>query len=217
MARVAMKFPKFLEPFLDWFFIKVISPISWETLKYILKGRKFDLTPAQYREVLQIWKSMNTITLTRRKSHLTTYLIQIGHFILTGKWDMYWAHALFNDGIWAVEAIGKGVVVNGPREVLNVDGVAILIPKNVHLVSWQMILDEARRHVIDGTEYDNLFDVMNDKKVSCIELIYDSLKEVENHRELWPNFFKLVETKGNITPQMIYDCGDFEVVYEVRN
>lgn len=212
-----MKFPKFMEPFLDWFFLKVISPISWEPLTAKIKGRPFALTLRQFDEVVQIWETMHTITLTRRKSHLTTYLIQIGHFIVTGKWSMYWAHALFNDGPIAIEAIGKGVVKNLPKDVLNVDGVAVLIPKHIHLVSWEMIMDEARRHVEAGTKYDNLFDAASDKKVSCIELIYDALKEVENHREIWPNFFDLVEREGNVTPQMLYDCGDFEVIYEVRN
>lgn len=212
-----MKFPKFLEPFLDWFFVKVISPISWEFLTKLIKGRPFALTTSQHNEVVQIWSAMNTITLTRRNSHLTTYLIAIGHFLVTGRFKMYWAHALFNDGTEAIEAIGKGVVRNPSSKVLDVDGVAVLIPKHLHLISWQMILEEARRHVEEGTQYDNLFDAMNDNEVSCIELIYDALKEIENHRELWPNFFGLVEREGNVTPQMLYDSGDFEVIYEVRN
>jgi hypothetical protein len=212
-----MRFPKFLEPILDWFFIKVISPIQWEWLTARIKGRPFALTLRQYLEVIQIWETMHTITLTRRKSHLTTYLIWVGHFILTGKRNLYWAHALFNDGSLAIEAIGKGVLVNKPSKVLNVDGVAILIPKRMHLVSWEMIIDEAKRHAEIGTKYDNLFNALNDNKVSCIELVYDALKEIENHKELWPNFFRMVEEEGNVTPQMLYDCGDFEVIYEVRN
>lgn len=211
-----MRFPKFLEPITDWIFLKVLGPIQWEWLTAKIKGRPYALSLNDFRAVTDFWKDMNFITLTRRNSHLSTYFIMVGHFLVTGKWNCYFSHALFNKGLTAIEAIGKGVVFSKPEEVLNCDGVALLLPKGITVFEWQEIIHEAERHALEHTPYDTLLSLASDKEVSCIELIYDGLKEVENAEEKWPNFFKMVESKGNVTPQMLYDCGDFTVFFEIR-
>lgn len=212
-----MRIPKFIEPISDWLFLKILGPINWEWITAKIKGRPYALTLNEFRTVTGLWKEMSFITLTRRNSHLSTYFIQIGHFLVTGKWNCYYSHALFNKGTTVIEAIGKGVVKSKPEEVLNCDGVALLIPKGITLFDWQEILEEAERHAIEHTPYDTLFSIVSDNELSCIELIYDALKEVDGAEEKWLNFFKLVREKGNVTPQMIYDCEDFMVYFEVRN
>jgi hypothetical protein len=37
-----------------------------------------------------------------------------------------------------------------------------------------------------------------------------------DYQENFANFEKMIKERKNLTPQMFYDCPDFEVVYEVR-
>jgi hypothetical protein len=206
---------KLIEPILDFIFLNIIGRIQWEWLTAKIKGRPYTLTLNDFISITNCWKEMNFITLTRRNSHLSTYLIQIGHFLVTGRLNCYYTHALFNKGTTAIEAIGKGVVYSKPEDVLNCDGAALLLPKGIGMFEWQRILSEAERHAIENTPYDTFFSLSSDNELSCIELIYDALKEVDGADKKWPKFFKLVEEKKNVTPQMIYDCGDFIVFMEV--
>jgi hypothetical protein len=48
-------------------------------------------------------------------------------------------------------------------------------------------------------------------------MIYQGLKKLPNWSTDFAELIKLIESSGNeLTPQMFYECGDLELVFEVR-
>jgi hypothetical protein len=68
-----------------------------------------------------------------------------------------------------------------------------------------------------GKKYDTNFDLSEDERVSCIELVRLVLKkEVEDYDLKFANFESIINIYKNVTPQMLYESKDFVVVWEVR-
>lgn len=161
------------------------------------------------------------IILTRNNNHLSTYFISLGDFLLKGKFG-YWGHALINmentvidnTDFRFVEAIGTGVQYATFDEVMAVNSVALLKPKNMPIDAWTLILDKAKTDI--GKPYDTLFDLQQDQKLSCVELVRNALMADPNYSTNFANFEAMVQQYDRITPQMFYDNPDFEVVYEIR-
>ena len=162
------------------------------------------------------------IILTRNNNHLSSYMIGLGDLFLEGKFG-YWGHALMNmenevvndTDFRFVEAIGTGVQYATFDEVMAVNSIALLKPKNMSIEHWTAVLDKAYTEV--GKPYDTLFDMKQDQKLSCVELVRNSLMAEPNYSTDFANFEAMVQKYGRITPQMFYDCPDFEVVYELRH
>lgn len=162
------------------------------------------------------------IILTRNNNHLSSYMIGLSDLFLEGKFG-YWGHALMNmeDAVVNktdfrfIEAIGTGVTYATFDTVMEVNSIVLLKPKNMSVTAWTAVLDTAKADV--GKPYDTLFDMKQDKKLSCVELVRHALMADPDYHANFSNFENMVQTHGRITPQMLYDCGDFEVVYEVRH
>lgn len=162
------------------------------------------------------------IILTRRNNHLSTYTIALANFILTGKFS-YWSHSLMNleDEVNSkldfrlIEATSVGVAFSTFDAAFNVNSVVLLKPKHITLDEWTLILDKAKSDL--GKPYDSLYDLSRDNALSCVELVRNALKASPNYEQNFANFEKLITKSKNLTPQMFYDCLDFEVVYEIRN
>jgi len=162
------------------------------------------------------------IIATRRSNQLTTFFINLGHFLLTGKWG-YYSHVLMNledevadkSDFRFIEATGAGTHYSTFDQVFNgVDAVALVKPRNMSLNEWTGALDSVKVHL--GKPYDNLFDIKSDLEINCVELIRLALINVPNYHTRFPEFEKLVNKKKKLTPQMFLDCSDFEVVYQIR-
>jgi uncharacterized protein YycO len=162
------------------------------------------------------------IILTRNNNHLSSYVIGLGDLIYEHKFG-YWGHALMNmenevvnnTDFRFVEAIGSGVQYATFDEVMEVNSIALLKPKNMSIEHWTAVLDKAYTEI--GKPYDTLFDMKQDQKLSCVELVRNSLMAEPNYSTDFANFEEIVQKYGKITPQMFYNCPDFEVVYEVRH
>ena len=162
------------------------------------------------------------IILTRNNNHLSSYIIGLGDLIYTHKFG-YWGHALMNmenevvndTDFRFVEAIGTGVQYATFDQVMAINSIALLKPKNMAVEAWTAVLDKAHSDV--GKPYDTLFDMKQDQKLSCVELVRNALMAEPNYAADFSNFEAMVQKYGKITPQMFYDCPDFEVVYEVRH
>ncbi len=162
------------------------------------------------------------IIVTHRNNHLSTYFVTLANFILTGKWS-YWAHALMNledevndkTDFRLVEATGDGVHYSPFDLVFQVHGVALLKPKNMSTDHWTTVLDRAKVEL--GKPYDTLFNIAQDNELSCVELVRAALMAEPNYATDFAEFEKMITEHHNLTPQMFYDCPDFEVVYEVRH
>lgn len=209
-----MRIPKIFEPICDYFFLKVVNEINWKWLKRRLKGVDYNLTLEDKLAAEKlIAESDYLICLSRRDAYFTTLLIGAASRILSRK-KTYYTHALMFELGTAMEATAKGTHLSPPSHILECDGIVFLRPKGMTHEFWEMMLVEARRNL--GKPYDSIFDFTNDNEISCIEYVYDSLASIPGHRSKWPNFMGLVEQKGGVTPQMLYDSGDFDIVLEIR-
>jgi len=114
-----------------------------------------------------------------------------------------------------VESVGEGVKYTPFEQALDVNCIALLKPKRMTIERWTAVLDKARTEV--GKPYDNLFDLANDKSLSCVELVRAALMAEPNYTTDFAEFERMiVGAKSKLTPQMFYDCPDFEVVFEIR-
>jgi signal peptidase I len=196
-----------------WFLLDFASKVHWR-----LRGGLTDEDRAQLKELLA--KDYYVIV-TRRRNHLTTYLTAIGNFILSGKFS-YWGHVLMNledkvndvSDFRLVEAITPGVEYTPFDKVFDCSAVALLKPKGGAQGYWTMAMDASKTYV--GRPYDTLFDLAHDNKMSCVEVVLDAIRAIPNHMTWFSEFENDIAKRKNLTPQMFYDCSDFEVVWEVR-
>ena len=212
--------------------LKIISPFKWTWLKYLLTGRAYDLKSSDRESARELMTLGSYLWVSRRDSHLTTYLISFLDWLLVLKtWIKngregrhprfgFWSHAFMNyDNNEIVEAVGKGVVRNFFDEAFDCDAIAALVPKNISRLEWDMlrpkISQELEKQI--GKKYDTNFDLSEDATVSCIELVRLVLKnEVEDYELKFSEFETMIKMYKNVTPQMLYESKDFAVVWEVR-
>lgn len=195
------------------FVVITIGKIHW--------GYNNGLTAAELSQIRDKLIPNYYIILTHRNNHLSTFFVGLASYVLTGKWS-YWAHSLMNleDEVKSdadfrlIEATGAGTHYSPFDAAFKVHGVALLRPKNMSTEYWTLVMDKANSNL--GKPYDSLFDLKSDAKVSCVELIRTALMAEPNYYENFANFEALIKREKNLTPQMFYDCEDFEVVYEIR-
>jgi len=203
-------------------FVTLLGKINWVFLKKFLTGREFDLTDDDHNKIRDLLASDYYIILTRRNPHLSTYAICFAHVFLTFRRG-YYSHALMNlEGEVAtdtdfrlVEATTKyGVAFTDFMHVFNCDSVAVLKPKNMTIDEWTSALDKAKQQI--GKGYDTLYNLADEEQMSCVELVRIALKGNPNYETDFANFEAMIAKYKNLTPQMFYECEDFEVVYEAR-
>lgn len=162
------------------------------------------------------------IIATKRSNHFSTFMINFGHFFLTGRWGTY-SHVLMNledevksdDDFRFIEATGRGTHYSTFEEVFHgVDAIALIKPKNMGLIEWTEALDRAKTFL--GRPYDNLLDLRNDLEINCVELIRLALEGIPDYEVKFAEFEKLVAKKKKLTPSMFLECSDFEVVWSVK-
>jgi uncharacterized protein YycO len=193
----------------------IIGKINWTTRR--------TLDSADLDVIRQKLKDNYYVILTRHNGHLSTYAIGLAHRFLTGK-PGYYGHACMNmenevtsdDGYEFMEATGEGVHYSGFPAVFDqqIGAVALLKPKSMTIDEWTACLDRARTEV--GKPYDTLFNLADDKALSCVELVRDALSAEPNYKTDFVNFEAMISKGGNLDPQMFYECPDFEIAYEVR-
>lgn len=204
---------KFFKPVIDWVVI-TIGAIHW---KY-----RRGLTEQELKEIKDALIPNYYIILTRRKNHLSTFFVGLASFVVSGKWS-HWAHVLMNledevesdQDFRLIEATGRGIHYSPFNKVFEVHSVALLKPRSMTIDDWTAIMDRAKSNL--GKPYDSLFDLKNDQEMSCVELVRAALMADPDYYTSFANFEDMIKTHKNLTPQMFYDCPDFEVVYEVRH
>lgn len=160
------------------------------------------------------------VILTRRSNHLSSMSVTVLTFLKTGKVPRY-THALMNcdnitdpnqrDGFKFVEAKTAGVSYSTFSDVFNCDAVCLLSLRDIPEEDLADIVDKMVKSV--GTPYDDLFDLSDHSKMSCVELVWVALQDA-NRDENFPQLQKMIKDVGNLTPQMFRDCSDFVPVFE---
>lgn len=178
------------------------------------------LTVEELNDLRQLLIPNYYIILTHRNNHLSTFFVGLASWVLTRRWA-YWAHALMNleDDVKSdadfrlIEATGAGTHYSSFEQVFRVHGVVLLKPKSMSTEDWTDVMDAANSKL--GKPYDSLFDLKNDNALSCVELVRAALMAEPNYAINFANFEQMINESKNLTPQMFYDCPDFQVVYEV--
>lgn len=223
-----------LSKIIDFVTLKLISPINFNRIKFLFTGRYYDLTEVDRDRCKDLMESGHYIWLSRRKTHLTTYLISLGSFGLELiRWSKKeqefpkfnfakYTHAFFNitDDL-LVEAVGEGVKESFFDSVFDCDWICALEIKNLLPHEWEKIAQDMVKDSFNklGTKYDTLFDIKDESRLSCIELIRVLMKEsispVEYTNKM-SNFESLISLNNNLTPQMIRDSSSFEILLEIK-
>lgn len=156
------------------------------------------------------------IILVADGNRLSSLLISLITLVSTGKWGKY-THALMNcdymdsvediDKFKFVEATASGVHYSSFNDVFdNATSVCLLRPANV--VDWMTVIDDLVKNV--GKPYDDLFDLVDDSKLSCVEVVLDAFDDDE-----FPRLKQDIKSKNNLTPQMFRETPDLVIEYEV--
>ena len=209
-----------------WDYISAFfSSVSWQKFNALFdsRGVYYNLTKEDLDKIEDIIIRYGPlICLSRRKTHLTTYLISFIStfwvFLKTGKWQStYWTHAFIaEDTDTFVEAVWPAVKESTKMEVLDVDAICLLVPD---IAGWAIVgpkfVSEAKR--IIGTPYDNYFDHTDASKISCIEVVRIALvRSIVNYYELFYETEKILTARGRLTPDIPYDSPDFIKLLEIR-
>lgn len=213
--------------------LHILSPISWQRIKFLLTGRFFDLKSADREFARTLMEAGFYMWVTRRETHLTTYLINLcDYYLRLSAWYLrldrsrikpqcgFYAHAFVNlNGDEVIEAVAAGVKRSYFDDVFDVDAAAALLPANIPAEEWAilgpMVAAEAKHQL--GKHYDTLFKLEDEVELSCIELVRLALqKVVPEYQTRFKHFEEMVLTYKNITPQMLYESESFVVVWEVR-
>lgn len=198
--------------------MRLLGAISWDALRELLTGRRYNLTVNDWLKIITLVGDGYYVILTRKKSHLSTYAVMLGNFITTGRFGHY-SHVLMNtegDDVpfKLVEATSKGVHYSRINDVLNCDSVCILKPKNYSAQELQRCIDFLLDDI--GKPYDDLFDLLDQSRMSCVEVVRGALMMLPDYHVRMGNFESMIQKARNLTPQMFYECSDFEVVLEIR-
>lgn len=194
------------------FIASLPGKISWR--------KQGKLTAAQKEEIAKQLASGYYIILTGSSSHLSSVIVSLLSWIKTGVWARY-SHALMNcDNITDptdttsfkfVEATGSGVHYSSFDEVFNCDYVCLLTPTGVSNEEWTKIIDALLKQ--RGKKYDDLFDLADSSRVSCVEVVLNALKAAD-YAEDFKDLERLIKEEGNLVPQMYRTSQDFKVAYE---
>lgn len=203
----------------------LIGKVKWSRLKALLRGSKhgFNLTEEDHLRIQELLAGGYYLILTNRKSHLSTYVIGLLCYIKTRKWPNY-THILMNvdlvndpnnfEQFKLIEATRKGVHYSKFENVFDCDSVCLIAPRNMTKETWDSVMIGLTLQL--GKSYDNLFDLFDESRVSCVEVVLESLKYGMDYDTQFPNLKNSIVKINNLTPQMFRDCEDFEVIFEVR-
>ena len=185
-------------------------------------GDAQDFSPEEQAELAKKLASGYYIILTGSRHHLSSVIVSLLSWIKTGKWAKY-SHVLINcDNITDptdiksfkfIEATSTGVHYSTFDQVFgkDCDYACLLTPKNVDNEEWTRIIDGLLKE--NGKPYDDLFDLVDQTRSSCVEVVLNALKAAD-YAEDFPHLEELIKEKGNLVPQMYRDCEDFDVSFE---
>ena len=194
--------------------VKLIGKINWPAL--------YPISDTDKAQIMDLLKKDYYIILTRHSNHLSTYMINISDLFLLKKLG-FWSHGLMNfedtvnnvSDFKLLEATAPGVSWDSFDTVFgDASAVCLLKPTSMKIEEWTAVLDKAKADV--GKPYDTLYDLTQDKTLSCVELVRNALQGEPDYATNFANLEALCQSHSEITPQMFYGCADFEVVLEIR-
>lgn len=193
-------------------FTRLVSRINW--------GRKTTLSEQDKIEIATLLATDYYIILVGSRSRLSSIIVSFFSWIKTGDWARY-THVFMNCdnitdprlrvGYKFVEAQVSGVAYATFDDVFLCDRVCLMTSRQLGAEEWTRVIDSLLMDV--GKPYDDLFDIVDNSRMSCVEVVWSALRASSN-TDAFQEFDKLIDKTGNLVPQMYRDCTDFESVYE---
>ena len=195
---------------------KIAAGIHWQrTAAVFNNGIYYHLLEKDHDTLRATLGRRHFIILNHRSCHFTTYVIALMTLIKSGKIG-YWTHAFVNTARTKfVEATAIGTHSSTFMQVFDCDGVVLLSLKGVSDDEWWEAAADTLKDDM-GKPYDDLFDYMNTECLSCVEVVWTIIENLKDYRTRFPNLIAMIESEKQLTPQMYYDCPDFEKIFEVR-
>lgn len=194
----------------------------WSIFPYIVSKIKIGkssniLTVEDKQTITDILQKEPCVILTTSAPNLSSRTVKFMSKILTGKSAEY-THAVMSyydyedDTFMLIESTNSGVHLSTFDEVFsNLDHVCVLEIKHKNEKELDKINKKLKSQL--GKKYDNLFDYKNKDRVSCVEVVYHSIKD-RQFSQKYPMLDQLIKAENNIVPQMFKDCGDFKILFE---
>lgn len=191
--------------------------IAKQIPKIQIKNRN-PLSESEKQRLAKQLASNYYIILTANNYHLSSIMVRVLTFLKTGKWPRF-SHVLMNvdfmttperDKFKFMEATVKGVHYSTFDEVFDCTDFCLLSPDAVDLKQFTNVIDRMVEN--KDKPYDDLFDLLDDKRISCVELVRNALKQISNYQQHFSNFEALIQSTRTLTPEDFYICVDFDVI-----
>jgi hypothetical protein len=179
------------------------------------------LNEHEKQKLVELLASDYYIILTGNKYTLSGNIVKFLSLLLNGKWPKY-THVLMNcdfmsnssdkDKFKFMEATSSGVHYSTFDQVFDCTNVCILSPRNIRTEDFTEIIDELIKQ--DGKPYDDLFQLSDESRLSCVELVRIALKANDSYYENFSDLERMISSEKNLTPQMFRDCEDFLAILE---
>lgn len=180
------------------------------------------LTQEEREELIKLFASGYYIILTGNRFHFSSLLVKVMTFFKTWRWSRY-SHVLMNcdfvddptkvSEFKFMEATSIGVHYSTFEEVFDCDAVCILTPSEMPNSEWTGVIDKLVKY--DGRPYDDLFQLADDTRISCVELVREALQNGDpEYMKHFSHLEAMIMWEGNLVPIMYRECPDFKIVYE---
>lgn len=201
------------------FMIYVIGRVNWTGLSYFITGKEYKLTNDDVKKLADYMLKERVVGISARNTHLSTLMATLGHFILTRRW-LWVGHAFINVddeqsdpfGMQIFESVGAGAIVSPFWKVILCDYVWLGKPKYVKESDWEKIHQVLLSQ--QGIVYDIFCNPRDASALNCVERVVLAILTVDP--TALPSLSRMMEKYGNLTPQMVIECGDFEVCLEIK-
>jgi hypothetical protein len=203
------------------------KPYHWvaqKIPKVTLRNRN-PLTEEEKKKLAELLASGYYIILTSHNYHLSSWFVRWMYFF------KFWNKAEFSHVLMNVDYLDKpeelqqfkfmeatytGVHYSKFDEVFDCTNFALLSPKMVSNITFTNVIDALVKQ--EGKEYDDLFQLADESKMSCVELIRYAFRKSFNDDRIYnacfPKIEEIIRIEGNLFPESFINSGDFVVVYK---
>jgi hypothetical protein len=77
---------------------------------------------------------------------------------------------------------------------------------------WTTTIDKLVEN--NGKPYDDLFDLSDSSRLSCVELVLDAFRNNKDYADDFPALEEMIDKEDNLVPEMYRSCSDFKIVFE---
>ncbi len=200
---------------------RVISSINWDWGRKMLGG-KYQVTDAEKDYIRDLLRIQPCFILIENRSFLSGYLVRMLSWLTTGKWVKY-THVLMNfdvglgshpDGFLLIESTNSGVHFSTFDHVFECDNVCLTTVDLTHFEWLQVRMGLAKQL---GKSYDDWFDLQDNTHVTCVEMCWDALDELDNRDEVFPTFVQKIARYNQINPEDFRDSDEIILIYETKH